>query len=48
MELRNSESSERYVHVTQSLHERHVRRICVIGDESRRRQDATSVANSES
>ena len=24
MELRNSESSERYVHVTQSSHERHV------------------------
>ena len=24
MELRNPESSERYVHVTQSSHERHV------------------------
>ena len=24
MELRNSESSERYVHVTRSSHERHV------------------------
>ena len=42
MELRNSQSSERYVHVTQTS------RMCVIGDESRHRQDATSVANSES
>ena len=39
MELRNSESSERYVHVTQSSHERHIHvvgtnmgRICGIGD----------------
>ena len=40
MELRNLESSERYVHVTQSSHERHVHIRC--------RYDSDNDANSES
>ena len=51
MELRNSEiiKPRRYVDITQSARGRDLTcRICVISDESRHLQDATSIANSDS